>query len=130
MIVLVVEDEAFNRTYLKNLLDGIPDVEDVWFAEDGYDAVQKAASWDQTPSLVLIDIDMPRMDGLTFLEKLRRGEIENLRFDVPAYMLTSKDEPIFKETAERRNVDGYLVKPVSRDALIQALDEAKGSLTT
>lgn len=64
--VLVVDDSAFMRTIIKNLLNKDPDIEVVGVAVDGYDALEKVK--ELQPDVVTLDVQMPRMDGLTFLK--------------------------------------------------------------
>lgn len=73
--VLVVDDSAFMRTIIKNLLNKDPDIEVVGVAVDGYDALEKVK--ELQPDVVTLDVQMPRMDGLTFLKK--QMEIKPIR---------------------------------------------------
>jgi two-component system chemotaxis response regulator CheB len=66
--VLVVDDSAFNRRTLAELLAGMPGVEVVGKAADGDEALRLA--FDLEPDLVTLDLEMPRMDGFTFLRLL------------------------------------------------------------
>ena len=66
--VFVVDDSAVVRQVLQALLDGEPDIEVIGAASDPIFAQEKMASnW---PDVIVLDIEMPRMDGLTFLRKL------------------------------------------------------------
>lgn len=66
--VFLVDDSAVVRQVLHALLDGEPDIEVIGAASDPIFAQQKMASnW---PDVIVLDIEMPRMDGLTFLRKL------------------------------------------------------------
>lgn len=66
--VLVVDDSAYNRRTIAELLETLPDVEVVGKAADGDEALRMAAQL--TPDLVTLDLEMPRMDGFTFLRLL------------------------------------------------------------
>lgn len=66
--VLVVDDSAFNRRTLGELLDAIPGVEVVGKAGDGEEALRCVA--ELVPDLITLDLEMPRMDGFTFLRLL------------------------------------------------------------
>ena len=66
--VMVVDDSAIVRQTLKALLDAEPDIEVCDVAQDPIVAAQKLRR--RVPDVILLDIEMPRMDGLTFLEKL------------------------------------------------------------
>jgi two-component system, chemotaxis family, protein-glutamate methylesterase/glutaminase len=66
--VLIVDDSAFVRQSLKELLEADPQIEVIAVAADPYVAVERIKV--QPPDVITLDIEMPRMDGLTFLEKL------------------------------------------------------------
>jgi two-component system, chemotaxis family, protein-glutamate methylesterase/glutaminase len=68
--VLIVDDSAIVRKILSEALAGEPDIEIVGTAPDPYVARDKILSL--SPDVLTLDIEMPRMDGLTFLEKLMR----------------------------------------------------------
>ena len=68
--VIVVDDSPFMRDLISQIVRGEPDMRVVATAEDPYDAREKIKV--HSPDVVLLDIEMPRMDGLTFLEKIMR----------------------------------------------------------
>ncbi len=69
--VLIVDDSAAMRQLLTQILSSDPDIEIVGTAQDPFFAREKIISLN--PDVLTLDIEMPRMDGLTFLEKLMRG---------------------------------------------------------
>src|SRR5687767_11157734 len=66
--VLIVDDSAFVRQTYSALLEGEPDIQVIGTASDPYIAVQKIQR--EKPDVITLDIEMPRMDGLTFLKKI------------------------------------------------------------
>jgi two-component system, chemotaxis family, protein-glutamate methylesterase/glutaminase len=66
--VLIVDDSALVRQTYKNLLESDPDIRVIGTAGDPYIAVQKIQR--EKPDVITLDIEMPRMDGLTFLKKI------------------------------------------------------------
>lgn len=66
--VLIVDDSAFVRQTYTALLENHPDIEVIGTASDPYIAVQKIQK--EKPDVITLDIEMPRMDGLTFLKKI------------------------------------------------------------
>lgn len=68
--VLVVDDSAVMREMLKGILQSDPGIEVVAIAQDAYDAREKIKALD--PDVLTLDVEMPRMDGLTFLSNLMR----------------------------------------------------------
>jgi two-component system, chemotaxis family, protein-glutamate methylesterase/glutaminase len=68
--VLIVDDSVSVRNALTQILSQDPEIEVIGTASDPYDAVSKIA--DNLPDVITLDIEMPRMDGLTFLGKLMK----------------------------------------------------------
>ena len=66
--VLVVDDSASVRQVLKEILESDPQIEVMAVASDPYVAVERIKS--EVPDVITLDIEMPRMDGLTFLDKI------------------------------------------------------------
>jgi two-component system chemotaxis response regulator CheB len=66
--VLIVDDSAFVRQTMKELLETDPEIQVIAVAGDPYAAVERIKA--QLPDVITLDIEMPRMDGLTFLERL------------------------------------------------------------
>jgi two-component system chemotaxis response regulator CheB len=66
--VLIVDDSASVRQALKAVLESDPAIEVIATASDPYIAVERIAR--EVPDVITLDIEMPRMDGITFLEKI------------------------------------------------------------
>ncbi|MFJ9548936.1 response regulator transcription factor [Streptomyces erythrochromogenes] len=106
--ILVVDDEPAVREALRRSLafEGYA----VQTAVDGLDALDKAASYG--PGLIVLDIQMPRMDGLTAARRLRAsGSV------TPILMLTARDTVGDRVTGLDAGADDYLVKPFELDEL-------------
>ncbi|MHA6761012.1 response regulator transcription factor [Streptacidiphilus sp. PAMC 29251] len=107
--VLVVDDEPALRDALESSLafEGY----EVTTASDGLEALDAIAA--NTPDLVLLDIMMPRLDGLTTVRRLRaRGD------SVPVLMLTARDAVGDRVTGLDVGADDYLAKPFELDELL------------
>ncbi|MGW6980104.1 response regulator transcription factor [Streptomyces sp. NPDC054932] len=106
--ILVVDDEPAVREALRRSLafEGYA----VQTAVDGVDALDRAASY--APDLIVLDIQMPRMDGLTAARRLRAaGSV------TPILMLTARDTVGDRVTGLDAGADDYLVKPFELDEL-------------
>ncbi|MFD3540165.1 response regulator transcription factor [Streptomyces sp. NPDC058662] len=106
--ILVVDDEPAVREALRRSLafEGYA----AQTAVDGLDALDKAASYE--PDLIVLDIQMPRMDGLTAARRLRAaGSV------TPILMLTARDTVGDRVTGLDAGADDYLVKPFELDEL-------------
>ncbi|MEU7067570.1 response regulator transcription factor [Streptomyces sp. NPDC053429] len=106
--VLVVDDEPAVREALRRSLafEGYA----AQTAVDGLDALDKAASY--APDLIVLDIQMPRMDGLTAARRLRASGSTT-----PILMLTARDTVGDRVTGLDAGADDYLVKPFELDEL-------------
>ncbi|GGO46557.1 DNA-binding response regulator [Streptomyces daqingensis] len=107
--VLIVDDEPAVRDALRRSLtfEGY----ETALAVDGVDALEKAASYE--PDLILLDVLMPRMDGLTVARRLRASGRR-----VPVLMLTARDTVGDRVTGLDAGADDYLVKPFELDELL------------
>ncbi|GLX19051.1 MULTISPECIES: response regulator transcription factor [Streptomyces] len=106
--ILVVDDEPAVREALRRSLafEGY----EVRTAVDGLDALDQAAAY--APDLIVLDIQMPRMDGLTAARRLRAsGSV------TPVLMLTARDTVGDRVTGLDAGADDYLVKPFELDEL-------------
>ena len=72
--VLLADDHTIVRKGLRSLLDGQAEIEVVGEAEDGREAVEKAQQL--LPDVVLLDLEMPEMDGVEVLDHLRRESLD------------------------------------------------------
>lgn len=110
--ILLVEDDQVDimnvqRAFKKNNL-----ANPLFFAGNGVEALEKLRSGDIPLHrlLVLLDLNMPRMNGIEFLRELRSGdEFRHL----PVVVLTTSDDERDRIEAYHLNVAGYIVKPVT-----------------
>ena len=121
--LLIVDDHTVVREGLMALLESKPDIEIVGLAADGLEGAALARS--QQPDVVLLDLAMPRQDGLATIPQLLQD-----RPETRILVLTSfgQDEQIF--AAIRAGALGYLLKDSSAQELVRAIrDVARGELT-
>ena len=111
--VAIVDDEEPARLALRQDLEGIDGVEIVAECANGFEAVK--AVGDVRPDVILLDVQMPKLDGFEVLE-LVGGE-------VPVIFVTAYDE--FAIRAFEVHAVDYLLKPVTRPRLAAALDRAR-----
>ena len=117
--VLIVEDEALMRRYLFENLSSIhSDFQATETAKNGIEAIGilKNTAFD----LIFTDIQMPGMDGISFVKQLR--EADN---NVPVIILTGYDEFEYARAGLRLGVAEYLLKPLSDSDLFRALEALK-----
>jgi DNA-binding response OmpR family regulator len=106
---MVVDDEPENRTALEDLFK---DEFDVTLAKDGLEALELIT--EAKPDLVLLDILMPRLDGLQTCHRLRQKEETK---NIPVIFLTSKNEPQTEVFGLDLGADDFIPKPFNKDVL-------------
>lgn len=119
MRILIVDDEGPARNRLRRLLEeSAPDAEIAAEAENGADALEKIETF--KPDLLLLDVQMPLMGGFELVEELRGPDLPIIVF------VTSYDQYALK-AFEVSAVD-YLLKPVSRERLAQAVAKVRSAI--
>ena len=112
--VLIVDDDALVRSGLVLILGGVDDIEVVGQAVDGRDGV--AAAREHQPDIVLMDIRMPRMNGLEATERIQS-------WDCPpkVIVLTTFDAEDYVTRALGAGASGFLLKDTAPAAIIEAI---------
>jgi response regulator NasT len=113
--VVIAEDEALIRLDLKEMLEE-EGFEVVGEAGDGETAV--SLTQQTKPDLVILDVKMPEMDGITAAEQIARDRI------APVVMLTAFSQRDLVERAREAGAMAYLVKPFSKSDLLPAIEIA------
>jgi len=112
--ILIVDDDEDVIALLRHHL--VRAGYEVLWALDGFKALQLAAR--ESPDLVISDVRMPEFDGFGLLAALRANATTRA---LPFMFLTVLDDPDSLSRAMRLGVDGYLTKPVDRDALLDSV---------
>jgi DNA-binding NarL/FixJ family response regulator len=112
--IVIAEDHAFVSEGTRRLLDMEPDMEVIGEASDGAEAL--ALVEQLAPTLVLMDISMPNVDGI---EATRR--IREIRPDLPVLILTAYDDDQYVFALVEAGAAGYLMKDIRGDQLVDAI---------
>lgn len=120
--VLVIEDEPFMREIAGRLLRDIG-IRKVFFANDGVEGINKCKLLAGKLSVVLVDLEMPVMNGLDFISLLR-SSAPPCPNDVPVVVLTGHSEGANVKKAILLGIHGFIVKPISAKALQDRLEFA------
>lgn len=112
--VLIVDDHPMVRRGLKSLLSSYSDIEIIGEAGDGVTALDKAVQL--TPDIVLLDIQMPELDGVEVAQRLRRVAPK-----AKIIALTAFDNQEYVFNAIQAGVYAYLLKSTSDDTLVEAI---------
>jgi CheY-like chemotaxis protein len=114
--VLIVEDNVTNAKVLLKMLEGMQ--AEVVVAQDGRKALEELER--RTFDLILMDCQMPIMDGLEATRKIRQRE-ENLSRHTPIIALTADSRPEDRDRCIEAGMDEYMTKPLSRQILIEKI---------
>jgi len=110
--ILLVEDDEVDVMTVKRAFKSNHITNPLFVAADGIEALEKLRS-SEVPKgrrLVLLDLNMPRMNGIEFLQELRNdAELAS----TPVVVLTTSNDDQDKVNAYNMNVAGYLLKPVT-----------------
>jgi CheY-like chemotaxis protein len=115
--VLIVDDDPFIRKLIVTTLEGVSEF-DLHEARDGVEAV--AIAGEQSPRLVFLDIDMPRMDGIEACRRMRATAGMN---GAKIVMLTATAEDSARVRAKEAGADFFLTKPFSPLELLRLVSE-------
>jgi CheY-like chemotaxis protein len=116
--ILIVEDVAMNMLLIKFLLTKlIPDVT-IIEAENGIEAIAK---WkDELPDLILMDMQMPEMDGIDATKEIRKLE-KNSDIQTPIIALTAGALHEEREKCLSAGMNDFLTKPIEQEKLLETL---------
>ncbi|WP_152353737.1 response regulator [Brachybacterium subflavum] len=115
--VLLVDDEQLMRAGLRLMIDGADGISVVGEASDGAEALERCAELD--PDVVLMDIRMPRMDGIEATRALRERDVR-----AGVVVLTAFDTDTFLLDALRAGAMSFLLKDSPPEQVVQSIHEA------
>ena len=112
--VLIADDEAYIRLLVKSILgrDYI-----VLEASNGEEAVDMARQ--QRPALILMDIMMPKLDGVGACKVIKSGLAGEL---IPVIMVTAREDKLDREYSRDMGADGYVTKPFGSRELLDTVN--------
>src|SRR4030095_10143460 len=115
--VLIVDDHPMVREGLRGMLDGAG-VEVVGEAGTGEDALRAAAA--HSPDVILLDLELPDLDGLTVLRRLKAIEKR-----AAVLVVTMHDDPALVRQAVENGASGYVLKGIGRRELLASLEAVR-----
>jgi len=121
--VLVVEDHPVNRQTLRLMLGDRVDLHE---AVNGQDGVEAADAWDF--DLVLMDIDMPVMDGLCAARTIHAHEAVSKRAPAHIILMTCATSTSPERDVLASGASGYMARPITEDGLFAAIATAVGTV--
>ena len=111
--ILLVEDDNLDIIDVKRTLDKMHILNNMTVAKNGEDALrilsEKRGQSEGIPDIALVDINMPKMNGLEFLSALRKMDEWK---DLKCFIITTSDEKVDRMAAKQLGISGYIVKPL------------------
>ena len=114
--ILIVEDDPAVRDVVEHALsrEGIGTV----VVGDGEEALKRLGTPEEDFDLVVLDVMLPGMDGVSVCREIRSGEAESTNSDVPIVMLTARDDETSVVVGLEVGADDYVTKPFSPRELV------------
>ena len=117
--ILIAEDNAINMLLVVTILGRIAPNAKLIQAKNGLEAVTLCL--EAMPSLILMDVQMPDMNGLEATAKIRK--IEGTKSRIPIIALTAANVTAEKDKCLAAGMDDFIVKPIAEDTLVKTLDK-------
>lgn len=121
--VILIEDNPFDAELTMEALRSRKIVTDVvWLknGEEALDFLDNGSLLGSKPKLILLDLKLPKVDGIKVLEKIKTHQNAQL---IPVVMLTSSNQINDKLSSFQRGANSYVVKPVDYDEFKAAIEE-------
>ena len=112
--IMLVDDSKTIRNLLAFVLKS--EGYKITTAEDGLDALEKIYSLDEPIHLLIVDVNMPRMDGFTFIKTIRQQELYK---DVPIIVLSTEGEEKDIQTGMSVGANLYMIKPAHPEKMVR-----------
>jgi CheY-like chemotaxis protein len=109
--ILMAEDDSLDIMDIQRTLDKMKIMYKLQVVKNGEEAIRSLQEREQEsalPDIVLIDVNMPKMNGLEFLQVVRSTPAWK---GLKCFVITTSEEKVDRETANRLGVSGYIVKP-------------------
>lgn len=118
--ILLVDDDEVDVMNVKRAFAKAHITNPLYVAHDGLQALEqlRAGDFQCDRRLVLLDLNMPRMNGIEFLRELRKDPVLHA---TPVVVLTTSDDERDKVDAYNLNVAGYLLKPVTFASFVEIM---------
>lgn len=116
--VMISDDHALIREGLKQLIELEKDIVVVCQSGDGYETIEKVLKY--KPDVLLLDINMPKLNGIDVLRRLK-----DLGIETKIIMLTIHDDKEYLFETIKMGADGYVLKDSDADGLIKAIRDVR-----
>jgi CheY-like chemotaxis protein len=125
--VFLIDDDSINNYINARLIKRIGIVDDLAISLNGKEALayltKLLAENKKCPSLILLDINMPVMDGFEFVDAFHKLEFENKKEVVIIMLTTSENTKDIERVNTSENIVGYLNKPLTEEKIIRIIEK-------
>ena len=110
--ILLVEDDELDVISVQRTLKKLEAGYELYTAYNGKEALNLLSGANPTvlPDVILLDLNMPKMNGIEFLKIMRKDE--RLR-DIKVFVITTSAETVDRDVAEQLGISGYIIKPLN-----------------
>ena len=121
--ILLLEDNKIEAMKVQRTFDKLGIEKTLHICQDGIEGMEwLEKNREDLPSVILLDLNMPRMNGLEFLAQIKQDE--SFKF-IPVIVLTTSNNQKDKEESYRLSVAGYVVKPVEYGEYMNTMQKIK-----
>ncbi|MCE3283663.1 MAG: response regulator receiver protein [Chitinophagaceae bacterium] len=107
--ILLVEDDQLDAMDIRRTLDKTNIFYKLYIAKNGEEALELLSNNTVVPDVALVDVSMPKMNGLEFLSSIRQDERWR---HLKCFIITTSDEKTDKDAAAALGISGYILKPL------------------
>lgn len=119
ILILLVEDDQVDAMTVKRALRELKITNPLQIAENGEMALEFLRNdQNQNPGIILLDLNMPRMNGIEFLQEAKRDDVLK---SIPVIILTTSKEEQDKISSFNLGVAGYMLKPVDYRQFVEVM---------
>ena len=117
----IIDDDKIYQFLMKKTIESISNDVEVKLFHDGLDAISRFKQEGVCCSIILLDLNMPNMDGWQFIQEYKKLE-KTCGGKHKIYIATSSISSLDKEKAKQfEEIDGYLTKPITKNKLLEIL---------
>lgn len=121
-VVYFVEDDHATNVYNEIVFTKLEELKSVKFFEDSTKAYYQIQSAKEKPNIIFLDINMPKMSGWQFVEKIEESPYDFLADPYHVYMLTTSLSRVDREKSKLNPfVKGFIEKPLTKEKILEVL---------
>jgi CheY-like chemotaxis protein len=131
--VLFVDDDDINNFINKHIIHSLKITGNIFLSRNGQEGLDFLSNYVETnnsiPELIFVDLNMPLMDGVEFIEQLIQAGFKS-KFQTTIIVLTTSTNPADKSKFEELGIKYYLNKPLSKESVLDLLGKISINIVT